>query len=356
MRLKTKVLNFELASPLMAASGPLTSNLENLLFFNNNDTGALVTKTISTQKAKVYKPCIFADSTMVYNCETWSELSPEEWIEEILPQLTEKKKKPLMVSVGYQVEDFKELIPKLDPYADIFEISTHYAKEDIHSIVQTIKSTTDKPVFIKLSPHIQDYIEFVSEVIEAGGDGIVAINSVGPGLKISLTERRIQLGNDINEVWVSGPAIKPYALQRIYSLRKEFPELPLIAVGGIRNAEDVLEFMLAGANAVQMLSTSLIHGKSSYQRILDALPKTLEMYNFSSIDEVKQSSLQEVKRNHSTYPKVDHTRCIECQLCVDVCPVFAIEYHERIEINHMKCFQCGLCESRCPKKVISGGY
>ena len=147
-KIETKFLNYTLKSPLMPASGPLTSTDENILFFNNIDAGALVTKTISSKAAEVSKPCIYADENMVYNSETWSEKSPYEWINKILPKVYEEKTKPLIVSVGYNTEDFEELIPKLDPFADIFEISTHYIQSDLESIVKSILKHTDKPVFM----------------------------------------------------------------------------------------------------------------------------------------------------------------------------------------------------------------
>lgn len=352
--IETKFLNYTLKSPLMPASGPLTSTDENILFFNTIDTGALVTKTISTVAAQVNKPCIYAGEHMVYNSETWSELPPEEWIQNILPKVSKEKNKPLIVSVGYNTEDFDALIPQLDPFADIFEISTHYIQSDLDSVVKSILKHTEKPVFMKLSPHIKDYIKFVHTALEAGATGIVAINSLGPGLKINLEKRQLQLGNNLGESWVSGPAIKPYALQRINSIRKNFPEVPLIAVGGVESAEDVVEFILAGADCVQMLSGALIHGKSRYQRIINELPDILEKYNFQSIADVRGSELSGPIKKEENFPKIDLEKCIECFRCIDVCPTFALTHQNNFHLDKNKCIRCGTCESRCPVEAISG--
>jgi len=352
--IETKFLDYTLESPLMPASGPLTSTAENILFFNAIDTGALVTKTISTVAAEVDKPCIYAGEHMVYNSETWSEFPPEEWLDKILPKVTQEKNKPLIVSVGYNTEDFDVLIPKLDPYADIFEISTHYIQSDLESVVKSIVKHTEKPVFMKLSPHIKDYINFVDTALKAGATGIVAINSLGPGIKIDLEKRRLQLGNASGDSWVSGPAIKPYALQRIRAIRNNFPEMPLIAVGGIENAKDVIEFILAGADSVQMLSSALIHGKSRYQKIIDDLPDVLEKYNFESIAAVKSTKLSAPVKKENDFPAINLEKCIECFRCVDVCPTFALTYKNDFHLDDSKCIRCGTCESRCPVKAISG--
>jgi dihydroorotate dehydrogenase (fumarate) len=270
-----------------------------------------------------------------------------------LPKVSREKTKPLIVSVGYNTEDFNELIPQLDPFADIFEISTHYIQSDLESVVKSILKHTDKPVFMKLSPHIKDYIKFVNIVLEAGATGIVAINSLGPGLKINLEKRQLQLGNDSGESWVSGPAIKPYALQRIRSIRNNFPEVPLIAVGGVVCAKDVVEFILAGADSVQMLSGALIHGKSRYQKIIDDLPNVLKKYNFESIAAVRDTKLSEPSIKENNFPVIDLEKCIECFRCVDVCPSFALTHKKKFHLDEQKCIRCGTCESRCPVEAIS---
>ncbi len=356
MNIETKLLDFKLKSPLMAASGPLTSTKENILFFNDIDAGALVTKTISSVGAVVKKPCIYAEKNMVYNSETWSEDSPEKWIEEILPEIVKKKNKPLIVSVGYNIDDFNYLIPKLDKFADIFEVSTHYIKSDLGEVVKTIRKNTNKPIFMKLSPHITDYIGFTQTILDAGATGVVAINSVGPGIKIDIKNRRLMLGNDNGDSWVSGPAIKPYALQRVRALRNHFKDIPIISAGGINNAKDVLEFLLAGADSVQMLSSALINGKSLYENILKDLPKTLEEYNFKSIEDVKNTKLLDRDEKTNSYPIIDFDKCITCLKCVDVCPVFAWEYNDKLILNKDKCIKCGTCESRCPVSAISGVF
>ncbi len=357
--LSVSLLDVTFDNPLGPAAGPLTEGLDNMSFFNTNMCGFNTTKTISVEGAKVIKPCIAATPSKVYNCELWSELHSDIWIEKILPTVHENKQKPLIISVGYHEEDFRYLIPKLDPFADIFEVSTHYVEEkELAGIVQSIRENTSKPIFMKLSPHVSDYIAFVQTVLDAGASGIVAINSLGPTTAIDLKTRSILLGTaKTREVWLSGPAIKPIALNRVYNIHKNFPKVPIIGVGGIETAEDVMEFILAGADLVQMLSSALIKGRQLYDRIVKELPKKLNFYGLSTIEEIRkvrqETIFDEGKIPKNDYPTITN-ECIMCGLCVKICPVSALTKEEKIIVDKNTCIKCGLCESRCPKDAIIG--
>ena len=358
MDLSTKISGIPLENPVMPASGPLVGDYGKIKFVDSSGVGGIVTKTISTKAAEVPRPCIYGENNFAMNAELWSELPPEKWIDEILPKLKQELKKPLIVSAGYSKEDMEILIPKLDEFADAFEISTHYvgkSYDTIGEIVKTIRKHTKKPIFMKLSPHIPDPIEFTKVALENGANGIVAINSLGPTMKIDIKNRKVLIGNEKGQVWLSGPAIKPLALAIVKMLREAFPDITIIGVGGIKTADDVIEFLLAGADAVQLLSSALIIGKDIYERIIKDLPKKLEKYGFSSIEEVKKTKLgiPDVKYTPN-HPIVDHEKCTLCRICEKVCPYFAITIDTKVNVDVNKCFGCGLCESRCPVKAISG--
>jgi len=354
MSLKVKLLGVEFNNPLLPASGPSVGSLHSLEFFNQSKVGGIVTKTISIQGAKVKKPCIVANQHTVYNTELWSELDLEAWTEEILPVIHAKKKKPLVVCAGYTAEDFKKSIPVLEPYADFFEVSTHYGKDTLHDLVSSICSLTHKPVFIKLSPHVSDFIGFIETAIEAGASGVVAINSVGPGVCINLNKKSVTIGTEEGHSWVSGPAIKPIALQRVMTIRKHFPDLPIIACGGVATAEDVLEFILAGADLVQMLSSALINGRQVYDQIVDELPILMNKYDIPSIESLRQTDLSIEVRGKGGFPKLDHSKCVLCHRCEKICPEMAMTLDKVIINDPKRCIRCGLCESRCPTFAISG--
>ncbi len=355
MSLKTEFDGLYLTNPLMPASGPLVGDFKKLKFMQDAGCGAVVTKTISTQLPKIPKPCIYGDRTFVMNSELWSEHAYTEWVDHILPKFMKIKDRPLIVSVGYTKEDMEVLIPLLDPFADAFEVSTHYVGTDlsvIQNTVLTIRKHTQKPLYMKISPHLPDPKGFAKVIKESGANGIVAINSLGPTMKISIEKRRIEYGNEQGFVWTSGPSIKPLALAVCYQIKQAEPDLTLIGVGGIATAEDVLEFLLVGASGVQMLSSALIKGKDLYQKIIRDLPKALEKYGFSSIEEVRLTPLKNDVKYKASVPYLILEKCIKCDLCVKVCPYFAIEMKDQITFDAEKCFECGLCVVKCPTQAI----
>lgn len=356
MSLKTKLAGFTLDNPLMPASGPLVGDFDKLEFMRVSGCGAVVTKTISTKEPHIPKPCIYGDKEYVMNSELWSEHSKERWVNEFLPEFKKNKDRPLIISVGYSKEDMAVLIPLLEPFADMFEVSTHYVGKDIQvikDIVLEIRKHTAKPLFMKISPHIPSPVDFAKAVLEAGATGLVAVNSLGPTMKIDIEKRQIVYGNSEGFVWTSGPSIKPVALATIYKIKQALPEMPIIGVGGIKNADDVIEFLLAGAEAVQMLSAALLKGKDLYKRIISDLPAALAKYGFSSIEEVKATTLSNPVEYIGKVPKLIEEKCTKCMLCKNICPYFAIDFKDKITFDETLCFRCGLCVSKCPVKAIT---
>lgn len=355
MDLSTKFNGLYLENPLMPASGPLVGDADKLAFMVSQGCGAIVTKTISTKLPHIPKPCIYGDREYVMNSELWSEYPYQKWINDFLPAFWKTKDRPLIISVGYTKADMEILIPLLDRFADAFEVSTHYVGTDLSVIadtVKTIRSHTIKPIFMKISPHLPDPEGFAKAISEAGANGVVAINSLGPTLKIDLISRNIVYGNESGFVWTSGPIIKNLALATVYKIKNAMPSLSIIGVGGISKAEDVVEFLLAGASATQMLSGALLKGKDLFSKIIADLPQVLEKYGFSSVEEVKQTTLKKAVTYEPFLPVLIPEKCTKCQLCVRVCPYFAIELKNVITFDKTKCFSCGLCISKCPTKAL----
>jgi dihydroorotate dehydrogenase (fumarate) len=356
--LHTSFLGLDFKNPLMPASGPLVGDSEKMILLSGMGLGGMVSKTISTKPAVVPRPCIIAGKNHIMNAELWSEHSMEAWVDTFLPQVKERVETPLLISVGYTKEDMEVLIPKLEPFADAFEVSTHYVGKDLSVIeetVRTIRSLTEKPFFMKVSPHMPDPVAFCKRVLAAGGNGVVAINSLGPTMTVDLKTRSVVMGNQTGEAWMSGPAIKPIALALIAKIKREVPECVVIGVGGIATAKDVLEFLLVGASAVQMLSAAMMEGIGLYKKILDDLPKVLKEYGFNSVQEVIDTPLvlQEMVYE-PTLPVVDMGNCVLCNKCVKACPYLASEERNKsIVFNEKLCFGCRLCESLCPKGAIS---
>lgn len=360
MDLTTQLGSLLLANPLLPASGPLTGDAEKLLWMASQGLGALVTKTVSSEAAVVPRPCIAGGKDWLRNAELWSEFGPDRWASDFLPSVRRGTKAPLIVSVGYTEADLRTLVPRLDPWADAFEVSTHYVGSDLGALARTvdaIRASTMKPLFLKVSPHIPDPVAFARTAVDHGATGVAAINSLGPTVAIDLGRRAVAWGNPQGEFWTSGPAIKPLALALVRRIKQAVPECVVLGTGGVQSAEDVLEFLLAGADAVQMLSAALIKGKDLYAKVLAALPGALERYGFGSVAEVRASGLSTWEpRWTPRLPVVDKASCTRCGLCERVCPYFAMKAPKNIaaKADADACFGCGLCESRCPVGAISG--
>lgn len=359
MDLSTKFDGLVLKNPLMPAAGPLVGDAEKMLWLKDQGLGALVAKTISTKDAHIPHPCIIGEgNNAIFNCELWTEYPKEKWINEFLPELKKKKgDTPLIISVGYTKEDMEELIPLLDEFADAFEVSCHYVGTDhekMGEVVRTIRSLTTKPFYMKISPHIPDPAHFARIIKENGANGVVAINSLGPSMVIDVANRKMACSNDKGFVWMSGPVVKPLALATVYTIKQAEPSLTVIGVGGVASAKDVIEFLLAGASAVGMLSAPMLRGKELYAKIIADLPKELEKYGFKSVQDVIDTHLTNMVTYEHEMPVVDENKCVHCKLCERNCPYFAITMNEKGVplFNKDKCFRCGLCASKCASKAI----
>lgn len=359
MDITTKVSSLTLKNPLLPGSGPLTGDDERMIYMAGLGLGALVTKTIAPEGAKVVRPCIVGGRNFIMNSEAWSEYPAKDWIEKFLPNTRQHVDIPIIASIGYNAEDMELLLPQLEPCVDGYEVIPRYVGKDlltVGKIVETARKLTAKPMWVKMNANLPDPVAFAKVCKENGAEGVVAVTSHGPNMIIDLKRRKPLIGIEQGYVWTSGPVLKPLALAVVNMVKEALPDISVIGCGGVATAEDVLEFLLAGADAVQMLSEAMLKGKSVYSKIIADLPAALAKYGFSGIEEVKKTGLAkgDIKYEPS-FPVIDHGKCNKCGLCEKNCPYFAMSWkEEKIAVNKDKCFGCGLCESRCPVGAIAG--
>ncbi|MEW5761378.1 MAG: 4Fe-4S binding protein, partial [Candidatus Thermoplasmatota archaeon] len=148
--------------------------------------------------------------------------------------------------------------------------------------------------------------------------------------------------------WLSGQAIRPIALRFVYEIAKNV-KIPVIGVGGIYSGEDAVEFIMAGASAVQICTAAILKGPKIFGQVAQELRKFLENHGYGSIDDIKGIAL---KRKAKKLVPIVNENCTGCGLCESSCPYGAIKIEKIAKIDEKKCFGCGLCVSRCRKTWV----
>ena len=213
-----------------------------------------------------------------------------------LPLLAECFHKPVMANVsGFSIEDYAYTCEKLDPQPQIGWLEVNISCPNVHGggmsfgtspeaaaeVTRAVKAVTTKPVYIKLSPNVTDIVSIAKACEQAGADGISMINTL-MGMRIDLRTKKPVIYNKSGGF--SGPAIKPVALSMVYRVY-EAVNIPIIGMGGLSTAEDVIEMMLAGATAVEIGAANLIDPCAA-KNIIDDLPRVMEKYGITNLQDI----------------------------------------------------------------------
>lgn len=213
-----------------------------------------------------------------------------------LPKLKECFSKKVMANVsGFSVDDYVYTCEKLNGEDQIGWFEVNISCPNVHggglafgtsaenaaAVTKAVKKVTDKPVIIKLSPNVTDITEIAKACEAEGADGISLINTL-LGMKIDLKTKKPVVANKMGGF--SGPAIKPVAVRMVYQVY-EAVKIPIVGMGGIMTAEDVIEFMLAGATAVQVGAANLVN-PFACRDIINMLPKTMEKYGIRDLNDI----------------------------------------------------------------------
>ena len=213
-----------------------------------------------------------------------------------LPKLKECFNKKVMANVsGFSVDDYVYTCEKLNGEDQIGWFEVNISCPNVHggglafgtsaqnaaAVTKAVKKVTDKPVIIKLSPNVTDITEIAKACEAEGADGISLINTL-LGMKIDIKTKKPVLANKMGGF--SGPAVKPVAVRMVYQVY-DAVKIPIIGMGGIQTAEDVIEFMLAGATAVQVGAANLVN-PFACRDIINMLPKTMEKYGIKDLNDI----------------------------------------------------------------------
>ena len=217
-------------------------------------------------------------------------------ISEELPKLRACFSKPVMANVsGFSEDEYVETVAKLDTQGDIGWFEVNISCPNVHGggmsfgtspemagkITKAVRRVTKKPLIIKLSPNVTDIVSIAKACECEGADGISLINTL-LGMRIDLKKRKPLLANKTGGF--SGPAIKPVAVRMVYQVY-DAVKIPIVGMGGVSCAEDVIEFMLAGATAVEVGAANLVNPYAC-RDIINDLPRVMEKYKISSLEEI----------------------------------------------------------------------
>ena len=294
--LRTNVCGVEFRNPLMLAAGVMGSNASSMNWILKSGAAGVVSKSFSLEPNPGYaNPTTVGVECGIINAIGLSNPGAENFKEE-LKRIDRKGNVSIASIYGATPEEFSKLVLKIEDYVDMIElnISCPHAMEGYgasigqdanltHKIVSAAKDSANKPVIAKLTPNVTDIVEIAVAAQDAGADGLTLINSLGPGMKINIDVARPVLSNKFGGM--SGKAIKPIALRNVYTVYDNV-DIPIIGVGGISNFEDVVEFLFAGARAVQIGTSIMDEGVEVFGKINKDLEKFMNKKGYESIDEM----------------------------------------------------------------------
>jgi dihydroorotate dehydrogenase (NAD+) catalytic subunit len=295
VEISVTVAGLSLKNPTMMASGILGETGESLLSMAKHGCGALVTKSIGMEPKEGHKnPTFFETPYSVLNAMGLPNPGIEEYGAEL--KRAREAEVPVIGSIfGKDADEFKALAQKMEQYgADAVELnlSCPHAKgygaelghdpQKVLEITKAVKEAVGIPVFAKLSPNVSNISEIAKAVEKAQGDGIVAINTI-KAIAINAHLAQPVLANV--KGGLSGPAIKPVGLRCVYEI-KENTAIPIIGVGGIQNGLDAVEYIMAGADAVQVGSGIHFRGKGIFKEICKEITEFMKENGYSKIKEM----------------------------------------------------------------------
>jgi dihydroorotate dehydrogenase (NAD+) catalytic subunit len=301
-RLQITLGKLKLNNPIIAASGTFGYGYEVEELIDVTKFGGVTTKTITLNpRSGNDTPRLLETPSGLLNSIGLQNPGLKKFIEEVLPKWNKIKNTKLIVSVGGDdINEYIEICKKLNNYKriDAFELNISCPnvkkgclaiggnKDLVEKLIKQTKSVTNKPIIVKLSPNFFNLIEIAVLCEKSGADMISLVNTF-LGMAIDIQTRKPYFKNIV--AGLSGPAIRPMALKLVYDVRREI-SIPIIGMGGVTNYKDVLEFLIAGANAVSIGTINFINPKSINEIIagLDIYLKENNIPNVKSLYDNKK--------------------------------------------------------------------
>ena len=295
--LNVNLSGLELENPVIPASGSFGYGYEFAQYYDINCLGSFSFKGTTRQpRFGNPTPRIAECPAGMINAVGLQNPGVEAVIEEELPKLRPYFHKKVIANVsGFSVEDYAYTCEKLDKEEQVGLLEVNVSCPNVHGggmsfgtspeaaaeVTRAVKQVTKKPVYIKLSPNVADIAAIAAACEDAGADGISLINTL-LGMRIDLRTKRPVIANTMGGL--SGPAIFPVALRMVYQVY-EAVQIPIIGMGGVSSAENVIEMMLAGATAVEVGAANLVNPWIC-KEIIEALPEAMARYGVARLRDI----------------------------------------------------------------------
>ena len=293
----TRLSGINLDNPIIPASGTFGYGFEFSELYDLNILGSISIKGTTqyprygnNQPRIAECPCGMINSVGLQNPGITQVINEE------LPKLGKIFHKPVIANIsGFSVSEYVHCASLIDKVPNVGIIEVNISCPNVHGgglafgtdpssvsqITREVKAVTTKPVYIKLTPNVTDITEIAKSAEDSGADGLSLINTL-LGMRIDIKTRRLVIANKMGGL--SGPAIFPVALRMVYQVHKAV-KIPVIGIGGISSAYDVIEMMMAGASAVQIGSANLVDPLIC-KKIIDELPEVCERLKISRISDI----------------------------------------------------------------------
>ncbi len=297
-RLKVNLLGIALDNPVIPASGTFGYGREFAELYDIDILGTFSFKgTTLHPRLGNPLPRIAEAPAGMLNAVGLQNPGVDKVIAEELPALERVFHKPVMANVsGFSVDEYAETCRRLDACAQVGWLEVNISCPNVHgggmsfgtdpamaaAVTRVVKAVTTKPVIMKLSPNVTDIVAIARACVDAGADGLSLINTL-MGMRIDLKTRRPVIANVTGGL--SGPAVFPVALRMVYQVARAV-DIPVIGMGGVSSAEDVIEMMLAGATAVEVGAANLVD-PFACKRIIEDLPGVMDRYGINRLDELR---------------------------------------------------------------------
>lgn len=299
-RLSVNLCGIELDNPVIPASGTFGYGYEFAELYDINILGTFSFKgTTKDPRFGNPTPRIAECTAGMINAVGLQNPGVEKVIAEELPKLKKCFDKPVMANVsGFSVDDYAYTCEKLDKEPQVGWLEVNVSCPNVHGggmsfgtspdaaaeVTRAVKAVTKKPVIIKLSPNVTDIVSIAKACEAAGADGISLINTL-LGMRIDLKTRKPVIANVMGGF--SGPAILPVALRMVYQVSHAV-DIPVVGMGGVSCAEDVLEMLMAGATAVEIGAQNLVDPMAC-KEIIEALPAVMDKYKIENLKNLQEA-------------------------------------------------------------------